>query len=619
MKTEKILLFGFDFLLLLFTFLPIVFGETFEKTPESINQIEKQAGNIHWEYLLLSLFFIFGTFFLMIFFNWQLKKKALKAHSALIKIEKNHQNLVNNLPIGIYRAEPGENGKVLMANPELFKMFGFSKKDTSLMNFMRVSDIYVNPDQRKYFSQILMQKKSVSGVELQLKKKDGSYIWVSVTAQITKDEDKIFFDGTVENINEKKKSQEKLRIAHQKISDILEFLPDPTFVIDEKKKVIAWNRAIEKMTGISKKDILGTRDHSYAIPFYGEKRKMLIDFLDQEDEIISEKYPKFKRIGNNISVEVFVPALNNNQGAYLLANASALLDTNGKIVGAIESLRDITQQKEYQKQLKKSYEKLKELDHAKDDFIAIASHELRTPMTVIRGYASMMLEDYDQEIPNEVKSQIRQIETNSKRLIEMVNDMLDIAKIESGSLTKTKVSEIQIEKVIQEIQDHFLPIAKEKNIIIQSCLPEKPLPKIFYNLEKLKQVFTNLIANAIKYIPKETGKIIISVEKEDNFLNIKIIDNGTGISKHYYQKIFEKFQVAESSIKKEKGTGLGLTICQQIVEFFGGKIWVQNSIEEGGAEFHFTVPTVLTEKNQKKEVKRTMKTFSLNNSISMKL
>jgi diguanylate cyclase (GGDEF)-like protein/PAS domain S-box-containing protein len=148
----------------------------------------------------------------------------------------------------------------------------------------------------------------------------------------------------------------KLEFTHQKLSNIIEFLPDATFVVDADKKVIAWNRAIEEMTGLKKEDILGKGDSMYSVPFYGEKRLMLVDFLFQDDQETNSEFEKqydlVERKGNTLFAESFRPSVFGGKGAYIWAKASPLFDGEGSIVGAIESIRDITKRKQAEEKLK---------------------------------------------------------------------------------------------------------------------------------------------------------------------------------------------------------------------------------------------------------------------------
>jgi diguanylate cyclase (GGDEF)-like protein/PAS domain S-box-containing protein len=143
-----------------------------------------------------------------------------------------------------------------------------------------------------------------------------------------------------------RKLANKLRTAHQQLQDIIEFLPDATFVIDHDKKVIAWNRAIEEMTGVCKEEIIGKGDYAYAVPFYGKKRPMLIDLVFADDKEIEQKYDYVEKKGNTLYAEVFTPPAFEGKEVFLWATASPLFDSDGNLVGAIASIRNITERKQ---------------------------------------------------------------------------------------------------------------------------------------------------------------------------------------------------------------------------------------------------------------------------------
>jgi PAS domain S-box-containing protein len=178
-------------------------------------------------------------------------------------------------------------------------------------------------------------------------KRNGTIINALVTTVLTQDENgKIAgYQGTVRDIIETKRTEERLKKAYDELQGIIEFLPDATFVIDREKKVIAWNISMEEMTGVSKEDIIGKGNYAYGVPFYGEPRPILIDIIDESDIEIESKYTNIEREGWTIYAETFVPYLFNGKGAHVWATASLLYDSAGNLIGSIESIRDITKRK----------------------------------------------------------------------------------------------------------------------------------------------------------------------------------------------------------------------------------------------------------------------------------
>lgn len=169
---------------------------------------------------------------------------------------------------------------------------------------------------------------------------------------------------------ERRRTQEELRDSRQRLSDIIDHLPDATFAIDLQRKVIAWNLAMEEMTGVKKEEVLGSTDQSYAIPFYGTRRPLLLDLILKDDPEIAKKYPYITRKGSKLISEIFIPLLNGGKGAYLWFIASPLFDTEGHVVGAIESIRDVTGPHKANDELVASQERYRAVVEDQTEFIS---------------------------------------------------------------------------------------------------------------------------------------------------------------------------------------------------------------------------------------------------------
>jgi len=187
-----------------------------------------------------------------------------------------------------------------------------------------------------------------------LRRPDGNVLFVSVTALAKFDPSGHIevINGIVEDITDQKQISSQLQVIQHELIDIIDFLPDPTFITDKEHRVIAWNTAIEQMTGVTKSEILGHTEFAHAFPFYGTSRSILIDLIDAPDDEIKKYYPDVKREGTSLVAHVFAPSLHSGQGAYLWTKASPLYDSEGGRIGAIETIRDISQVKELQELLK---------------------------------------------------------------------------------------------------------------------------------------------------------------------------------------------------------------------------------------------------------------------------
>lgn len=238
-------------------------------------------------------------------------------------------------------------------------------------------------------------------------------------------------------------------------------------------------------------------------------------------------------------------------------------------------------------QLKDLNEKLKELDKRKDDFVSVASHELRTPMTAVKSYLSMALDGIGGPLTEKQRYYIDRAYVSSDRLIAMVNDMLNISRIESGRLTMN-VKNVMLDALVQEVIDDVKPRAGELEIAIE-MKAENPLPAVIADREKIKEVLFNLIGNSMKFTSKG-GKITVSLYQTDQKVQVTIQDTGTGIEPADMPKLFEKFGLLPGSYSQGvAGTGLGLYICKSIIELHEGEIYAKSPGRNKGTQVIFTL------------------------------
>ena len=222
----------------------------------------------------------------------------------------------------------------------------------------------------------------------------------------------------------------------------------------------------------------------------------------------------------------------------------------------------------------------------KSQFLANMSHELRTPLNAILGYSELILDDIYGAAPDKMRAVLQRVQSNGKHLLGLINDVLDLSKIEAGQLTLS-VADYSIKDVVQNVFTAVESLATEKKLALKIELPPN-LPVAQGDERRLTQVLLNLVGNAIKFT--DTGEVAIKAAKSNGSYTVSVRDTGPGIDKANQSKIFEEFQQADNSATKKKGgTGLGLAIAKRIVEMHGGHIWVESKPGEG-ATFSFSVP-----------------------------
>ena len=239
-------------------------------------------------------------------------------------------------------------------------------------------------------------------------------------------------------------------------------------------------------------------------------------------------------------------------------------------------------------ELREANERLKELDRLKDDFVSTVTHELRTPLTSIRAFTEILLDEPDVE-PAQRKKFLGIITKEAERLTRLINQVLDLAKIESGKADWVE-SGVDMKEVISDTLAAMSQLFKEKNIKVEARLPDK-VSAVTADLDRMIQVMLNLLSNAVKFCDSANGWVEIALAERDGCLRIDVRDNGRGISAADHEAIFSKFhQVGDTLTDKPHGSGLGLHISRQIVEHFGGRMWVESN-PGSGARFSFTLPT----------------------------
>lgn len=577
------------------------------------------------------------------------------------------------------------------------------------------------------------------------------------------------YSSVIRDITERKRAEEELRDSKQRLAEIIDFLPDPTFVVDNQGVVLAWNQAIVALTGLSAEAMLGQGDYVYGVFFYGYRRPVLIDLVRHWDESYRDQYISIRQAGQSLTSVSFHPHMG-SAGTYLAAVARVLYDASGQAAGAIETLRDITEQKnneaaleaarhqledrvaertaelqkavqalqqevrerqQVEKSLRKSeeeqravlnaspnciiafdndrrviylnpaftrvfgwsapdaigqrldlvppeesqstaqavqeayrldggvhsfesrlntkagqtldvsvhitvfrdvggrpvgllaaleditqrkrnleelrryreeleglvdertaelevaMEKAQEADRIKSAFLASMSHELRTPLNSIIGFTGIILQGLVGPLNEEQNKQMGMVQHSARHLLSLINDVLDISKIEAGQL-KVELDSFDMAQLISEVADGLRPVADKKGLAF-SCVVDPRVGLVVSDRRRVEQVLINLLNNALKFT--EQGEIRLECRVSDGLVVTSVRDSGIGIKPADQDKLFQPFRQIDTGLaRRYEGTGLGLNICKKLMDLLGGRIWLESQGEGQGSTFTFTLP-----------------------------
>ncbi len=329
--------------------------------------------------------------------------------------------------------------------------------------------------------------------------------------------------------------------------------------------ITSWNHGAETILGYTEKDAIG-QHITMLIP---EDRKQ------EEEEIIS-------RIRRGERVEHFETIRKRKDGTLIHASITVSpIVLNGKIIGASKILRDISDRIEYKSQLQEQTKKLEELNQSKDQFIGIASHELKTPLTSIKAYLQLLERTVTD---SKHKLYVSKTLLFVGKLEELVSDLLDVSKIQAGRL-QLNIRECSIREIVENAVESVQHTTSTHQIMITGNGEDN---RIKADQNRVEQVIINFLTNAIKYSPL-SDRVEVSYWRDELNVLVKVRDFGIGIPEENTEKIFQRFYRVESTSPHISGLGIGLFISCQIIKRHQGEIWVK-SVPGKGSEFYFSLP-----------------------------
>ena len=481
------------------------------------------------------------------------------------------QAVSNNVTDGIVITDA--TGKIISVNPSVSLMFGYEP-----FELLGQRPNILMPEQERQQHDIHMAnhrftrstRRMGRGRQLKGVTKDGRIFPIEVKLAEVEQDGNLQFIAIIRDITRRKQDEHELERSRTLLRRIVDGSPACVFVIDADHRVTHWNRASELILGGLSMEMIGTRDQWK--PFYSQSRNILADLVmeDNAAQLIAERYgdlvhPTPQIAGGWHGIDYF-PHLQGG-ARWLYFTALPLRDDEGRICGAVETLVDISDQKRYEEELIQANRAAQAANVAKSQFLATVSHEIRTPLNAIIGLSGQLSRRSNSE--QDVKT-LGTILGAGKHLLTLINEVLDLSKIEAGKL-EINWADFNLRELVTETASEIRPGAQEKGLSVLVEMADT-IPDILRgDAQRIRQCLLNYLSNAVKFT--EQGKIVLRVKggPVEAPILFEVEDSGIGVSEDAQKRLFSDFVQADGSIsRKYGGTGLGLAITRKLARLMGG-------------------------------------------------
>ncbi len=489
--------------------------------------------------------------------------------------EEKHRLLVNNLTDAVFTIDL--KGNITFCSQAGEKMTGYPVQQ---LLSMKITDVIAPEDmaeiQRRLEARIRGEK-NLPPHQFEIIRADGKRLEIEmVTSTIAKEGNLIGIQGIARDITERRQIEKEAQAASRYARGLIEASLDPLVTISPDGKITDANKATELVTEFTRDQLMGTDFSNY--------------FTDPE-----KAKQGYREVFSRGFVKDYALAIRSKSGKVtdVLYNATSFKDETGKTQGVFAAARDVTERREMDRLREQATASIledairrKELEKMKNQFISAVTHELRTPLVSMKGYMDLALSAGPGQMSKEVESRLQVVKRNTDRLLSLVNDLLDVQRMQAGRL-QLEIQPTDFNKVVDSCLTEIQPLLEEKKLSLRLEVPEGEL-RIEGDQARLCQALMNLLSNAAKFSP-EGSEVTLHVEEENESIKVQVSDKGIGIRKEDLKRVFEPFTAIEKPTYV-KGTGLGLSITKGLVESHGGRIWAVSEGEGKGATFSFTIP-----------------------------
>ncbi|KKG08793.1 PAS domain-containing hybrid sensor histidine kinase/response regulator [Methanosarcina sp. 2.H.A.1B.4] len=454
--------------------------------------------------------------------------------------------------------------KVLDLNKIGRTALGIGDRDLENVSLSSLVSKEYLPTARKALKETL--ENGAARFEIQFKKQDGNIIDAEVSSSFLSLENKEV-QFVVRDISSRKKSEKMERESQERLKKLIDNALCGILLVDASThEIVEVNQAAEEVIGLPKDKLLGNVCHKFICP--AEINKCPITDLGQTVE-------RSERV-----------LLSNGRGEHLPVLKSVVPVKIGEKEYLIESFIDLSERKKAEQELLQAKLAAESANRAKSEFLTNMSHELRTPLTSIIGFSDVMLSGMSGEFNEQNKKFLNNIANSGKHLLTLINNILDLSKIEAGKM-ELDLEMFSVHEVFNDTRAVTSALALKKDISMKFNV--EPELTIYADRIRFKQVIYNLMSNAIKFTPKG-GSVAVSAVKTGDSVRVSVSDTGIGISEENQKLLFQPFRQVDSSINRQyDGTGLGLALVRKFVELHGGRVWIESETGKGST-FTFELP-----------------------------